>query len=116
MSQIFFHFEKNVKKTIFFIMRKSIFSQIFVKVFSSQFYSIVTVYILHLISLNLADSLGGVVALRVVLPLVVDQHLDQLVVHDLHVHLQQGHIIVCPIPFSRQFPRVKIQFAGLTIL
>jgi hypothetical protein len=24
----------------------------------------------------------------VVLPLVVDQHLDQLVVHDLHVYLQ----------------------------
>ena len=103
MSQIFFHFEKNVKKTIFFIMRKSIFSQIFVKVFSSQFYFIL--YILHLISLNLADSLGGVVALRVVLPLVVDQHLDQLVVHDLHVHLQQGHIIVCPIPFS-QVPKL----------
>ena len=40
-----------------------------------------------LISFNLADGLGGIVSLRMISPLVVDQHFDQLVVHDLHVHL-----------------------------
>ena len=33
--------------------------------------------------------LCGIICLRVIPPLVVDQHLDQLVVHDLHVNLQQ---------------------------
>ncbi len=45
---------------------------------------------MYLISLNLAHGLGGIVGVRVVLPLVVDQHFDQLVVHDLHVHLQKA--------------------------
>jgi hypothetical protein len=42
----------------------------------------------HLISFDLPNCLGSVVGVGVILPLVVDQHLDQLVVHDLHVHLQ----------------------------
>jgi hypothetical protein len=42
----------------------------------------------HLISFDLPHGLGSVIGVGVILPLVVDQHLDQLVVHDLHVHLQ----------------------------
>ena len=33
----------------------------------------------------------GIIGLRVISSLVVDQHLDQLVVHDLHVHLQPAN-------------------------
>ena len=33
----------------------------------------------------------GIIRLRVISSLVVDQHLDQLVVHDLHVHLQPAN-------------------------
>ena len=35
--------------------------------------------------------LCGIISLRVISSLVVDQHLDQLVVHDLHVHLQPAN-------------------------
>ena len=34
------------------------------------------------------DRFCGIISLWVIPSLVVDQHLDQLVVHDLHVHLQ----------------------------
>ena len=33
----------------------------------------------------------GIIRLWVISSLVVDQHLDQLVVHDLHVHLQPAN-------------------------
>jgi hypothetical protein len=54
----------------------------------------------HLISFDLPHGLGSVVGVGVVLPLVVDQHLDQLVVHDLHVHLQSKDDIEDVLVFS----------------
>ncbi len=59
----------------------------------------------HLISFDLPHGLGSVVGVGMILPLVVDQHLDQLVVHDLHVHLQckddLGYVLSLKVPQNR---------------
>ena len=36
----------------------------------------------------IANRFCGIISLRMIPSLVVDQHFDQLIVHDLHVHLK----------------------------
>ena len=42
-----------------------------------------------LVSLNFANSFSSIIGLWMVFPFIVNEHSDEFIVHDLHVHLQK---------------------------
>ena len=46
-----------------------------------------------LVSLNFANSFSCIIGLWMVFPFIVNEHSDEFIVHDLHVHLQKQNAI-----------------------
>ena len=46
-----------------------------------------------LVSLNFANSFSSIIGLWMVFPFIVNEHSDEFIVHDLHVHLQKQNAI-----------------------